>query len=320
MNDLSEARDRIKNLADLAEVVRRDGVHLTGGPNEFKGLCPFHKEKSPSFTVFNKDGGWAFHCFGCGVNGDVFEWVMRQKGLSFPNALALLANEFGVVLPEAEKRLYQPREVRREKNSPPRGPFNPDDYRALTPGSPAFEYLTKKRLLSPEMLQQYSVGETADGEAYSFAYRWRPPGFPDSREKPQFEFCKVVKVERIDGKKQERRDPKGGKNILFGMEAACVRAARDARGALVICEGEIDAITWASYGFAAVSVPGGAKYLGWIEICWDWLEAFSKIMVSFDEDTAGREKVHEIVKRLGIARAEIIRLPLCEQEEETHAG
>src|SRR5208282_319793 len=103
-------------------------------------------------------------------------------------------------------------------------------------------YLTEKRRLTAALLADYSVGETVDGLAYSFAYKWRPANWPANREKPLFEFCKVVKV--------EWREPKGGKNILFGMGAPMVETAAANSGDLVICEGEIDAIAWAQYGYA----------------------------------------------------------------------
>lgn len=106
------------------------------------------------------------------------------------------------------------------------------------------------------------------------------------------------------GKKIEWREPKGGKNILFGMLAVPEHAKE-----LVIAEGEIDAITWAQYGFPAVSVPGGAGNTGWVDVCWDWLQRFERIHISFDEDRAGRAKVVEIVQRLGMARTDIVRLP-----------
>ena len=314
MNDRDEIKNRVKAATDLADWIRRDGVPLTGGPNEFKAKCPFHKDGTPSFTVFFKQSSWEFYCFGCEAKGDIFEWVMRRKGIAFPEALKLVANAANITLPDAGQRLYQPPNAPKEK---PRGPFNPDDYRALVPGGKAYQYLTEKRLLPIELLNDYSVGETADGEAYSFAYKWRPHYWPASRERALFEFCKVVGVDRPDGKKIERRDPTGGKNILFGMESSRVKEQHAKGGELVICEGEIDAISWAKYGFAAVSVPGGAKYLGWIDYCWEWLERFSKIHISFDEDAAGRAKVVAIVTRLGIARTDIIRLPKREGTEGT---
>jgi len=313
--DRDEAKERVRAAVDLADWIRADGVALMGGGNEFKAKCPFHEDSTPSFTVFCKEGRWEFHCFGCEASGDIFEWVMRRKGIAFPEALKLVANAKGIALPEATHRreIFQPPEVRAAAKEPERGAFDPEKFRALTRGSKAFQYLTEKRLLPVELLLDYSVGETSDGEAYSFAYKWRPHYWPANRERALFEFCKVVKVERPEGKKVEWREPKGGKNILFGMESFIVREARKAGGELVICEGEIDAVTWAQYGYAAVSVPGGAKYLGWIDHCWEWLQAFKKIHISFDEDAAGRMKVVEIVTRLGIARTDIVRLP--EREE-----
>jgi hypothetical protein len=330
MTDRDEIKQRVKDAIDLAAFIGREIPLKREGERDWKGLCPFHTEKSPSFTVFNKDGGWQFYCFGCDAKGDIFEWIMRRKGWSFPDALRAAANYAGVALPEAGERLYQPEEVRAatgkdslqvegsEKNPAPqkRGVFEPEKYRELTPGSAAFEYLTGKRQLKRELLEAYAVGETSalhhfatEGNAYAFAYKWRPANW-GNREKACFEFCKLVKVDRPDGKKIEQRDPKGGKNILFGMEAPVVVAAWKAGGELVISEGEIDAITWAQFGLPAVSVPCGAKSTAWIDVCWDWLQKFSKIHLSFDEDAAGRGKVAEIVTRLGMARTDIVRLPV----------
>jgi twinkle protein len=300
MNDFSEIKERVKDSVNLADWVSNAGVRLAGGPVEFKGLCPFHSEKTASFSVNVEKRIW--HCFGCSQTGDVFDFEMKRKGLDFMSALKLVANVVGVSVPE--KRMYQPPEVRAAA-APQRGVFDPDKFRALEPGGKVWSYLTEKRKLQPETMERYSVGQTVDGQAYSFAYKWWLPGYKyQEGDRPRFEFAKVVKVDRKDGKKEEWREPKGGKNILFGMVAVPKHATE-----LVIAEGEIDAITWAQYGYAAVSVPGGAGYLGWLEICWDWLERFKKIHISFDEDAAGRKKLVELVQRLGMARTDIVHLP-----------
>lgn len=300
MTDFDEIKERVRASLDLADFIRNDGIPLKGGPNEWKACCPFHAEKTPSFTV-NSDKQ-IFHCFGCSANGDVFEYIMRKKGLDFPQALRLAANSVGIAVPE--RRVQRPREFMQERAE--RGAFDPEKFRALVPDGKVWNYLTKKRGLDGGLLVKYGVGETSDGEAYAFAYKWWPPGMVRKEgARPRFEFCKVVKVDRGEGgKKIEWREPKGGKNILFGMFAVPDDATE-----LVIAEGEIDAITWAQYGFHAVSVPGGAGYLGWIDICYEWLERFRKIHISFDEDRAGRQKVVEVVQRLGMARTDIIRLP-----------
>ncbi len=88
--------DELRMRVALAEVVGRR-VKLVRRGREHSGLCPFHNEKTPSFTV-NEDKGF-FHCFGCGAHGDVIGFVMRTENLAFPEAIEKLANEAGLQLP-----------------------------------------------------------------------------------------------------------------------------------------------------------------------------------------------------------------------------
>jgi DNA primase len=88
--------DELRERVSLAQVVGRR-VRLQKRGREHSGLCPFHNEKTPSFTL-NEDKGF-FHCFGCGAHGDVIGFVMRGEGLSFPEAVARLASEAGLELP-----------------------------------------------------------------------------------------------------------------------------------------------------------------------------------------------------------------------------
>ena len=81
-------------------------VQLTKAGVSWKGLCPFHNEKSPSFVVNEERASW--HCFGCNKGGDIFSFVMEMDGLSFPEALSLLAERAGVVLERRGRRFdYQ---------------------------------------------------------------------------------------------------------------------------------------------------------------------------------------------------------------------
>ena len=93
-----EFLDEIRARVPLAGVVGRR-VKLAKRGREHSGLCPFHNEKTPSFTV-SEDKGF-YHCFGCGAHGDALGFVMRMEGLSFPEAVERLAGEAGLRVPQA---------------------------------------------------------------------------------------------------------------------------------------------------------------------------------------------------------------------------
>ncbi|MCH7944024.1 MAG: DNA primase, partial [Proteobacteria bacterium] len=92
-----EFLDEIRLRVTLSDSISRR-VPLTRKGREFAGLCPFHKEKTPSFTVNDEKG--FFHCFGCGAHGDVIGFEMRMDGLSFPEAVERLAGVAGLALPK----------------------------------------------------------------------------------------------------------------------------------------------------------------------------------------------------------------------------
>lgn len=95
-----DAKEQVRLRADIGAVVGRY-VNLKSRGGTLIGLCPFHKEKTPSFNV-NPDRGF-YHCFGCGKGGDVFNFLMEIEGIDFREALEMLAEETGVRL-EAKKR------------------------------------------------------------------------------------------------------------------------------------------------------------------------------------------------------------------------
>src|ERR1700747_1670963 len=89
--------EEVRTRADIVEVIGAH-VRLKRSGRNFVGLCPFHNEKTPSFTVSAERG--FFHCFGCGAGGTVFDFVMRIDGLNFPEAMQSLAKRCGITLPE----------------------------------------------------------------------------------------------------------------------------------------------------------------------------------------------------------------------------
>src|SRR6476661_2052218 len=91
----------VKSKLGVVDVVG-ETVQLKKAGSTFKGLCPFHGEKTPSFTVTPGRDSWK--CFGCGEGGDVFSFVMKRDSLSFPEALKVLAAKAGVELDERTSR------------------------------------------------------------------------------------------------------------------------------------------------------------------------------------------------------------------------
>ena len=93
--------DEIRARIDIVEIVGQF-VKLKRTGENWKGLCPFHTEKTPSFTVNPKRN--IYHCFGCGAGGDAFSFLMRQDRVAFPEAVRALADRAGVALPDAGGR------------------------------------------------------------------------------------------------------------------------------------------------------------------------------------------------------------------------
>lgn len=101
--------DQLRNAVPLSEVVGQR-VRLSRAGREFKGCCPFHHEKTPSFTV--NDDKQFYHCFGCGAHGDVIGFVMSHDNLSFVEAVEMLAGRAGLSMPR-----QSPEEVKKAKES-----------------------------------------------------------------------------------------------------------------------------------------------------------------------------------------------------------
>src|SRR5512146_395415 len=91
-----------------------DYVRLKRAGNSYKGLCPFHGEKTPSFVV-NRDKGF-FHCFGCGAGGDVFKFLEMHESIGFQDAVRQLAQKFGVTVPQVSSERMSPDEVQERES------------------------------------------------------------------------------------------------------------------------------------------------------------------------------------------------------------
>jgi len=153
----------VRERADIVSVVA-DYVSLRKSGTNFQGLCPFHGEKSPSFNV--NPGRGIFHCFGCGVGGDVYAFIMRVEGLVFPEAVKFLAKRVGITI---EDRPLTPVEKRRvdEKELCYRvTELAAQFYRNVlvegAAGEPGRSYLARREVAA-ETAAAYRLGYAAEG-------------------------------------------------------------------------------------------------------------------------------------------------------------
>ena len=127
----------VKSRLNIVDVVG-ESVQLKKAGSTYKGLCPFHGEKTPSFTVTPSRDSWK--CFGCGLGGDVFSFVMQRDGVTFPDALRTLAAKAGVEIDERTKRQDAHRARLREVLETGIA-FYHQVLTATTAGQPALDYL-----------------------------------------------------------------------------------------------------------------------------------------------------------------------------------
>lgn len=154
-NPMRDAREIVRASADIVRVVS-DYVSLRGSGKNMTGLCPFHSEKTPSFSVSPEKQ--IFHCFGCGQGGDVFEFVKLIEQVTFPESIRIVAEKCGVQLPtisHGDSRAARERETlvglyeraalfyRRRLPTPE--------------GRPAREVLEQRRI-RPEFVERFGLG------------------------------------------------------------------------------------------------------------------------------------------------------------------
>ncbi len=148
--------DQIRNTADIIEIAGQYTTLRKRGKKHV-GLCPFHSEKDPSFTV--DDEKQLFHCFGCGIGGDVFTLVMEKESLSFPEALKFLAEKYNIPLPQERKKSPQAQKLEEQlfKISENALAFFKKNLHNTQEGKSALDYL-KKRNISEDTIQKLKIG------------------------------------------------------------------------------------------------------------------------------------------------------------------
>ncbi|HET9352316.1 MAG TPA: DNA primase [Burkholderiales bacterium] len=302
------------NRVDVVEVVQRY-VRLKKGGANYQGLCPFHNEKSPSFTV--SPAKQFYHCFGCGAHGNAIGFLMSYGGLGYVDAVKDLASMCGMQVPESQPRSPEAvrHEAERKEQETSLGALMEqamEYYRAELKKSPrAIEYL-KGRGLTGEIAARFRIGYAPDD------WQGLKAAFPDYEQKALEEAGLVIANE---GKRYDRfRDRVmfpifsargavigfGGRVLgegepkylnspetpLFekGREVYGLIQAREAlreAGRVLVVEGYMDVVALAQFGIGyAVATLGTATTPVHVA---KLLRLTDELVFSYDGDAAGRK-------------------------------
>ena len=311
-----ESLDRVKQAADIVEVIsahtdlRRQGARWTG-------LCPFHEERTPSFSVEPQEK--LYHCFGCGVGGDVIKFVEEKEGLGFAEAVELLADRYGVEIereqedPKAEAKRQQRRRLEQllERTA---GYYANYLWESKEAGK-AREYLAE-RGLGEEVLRAFGVG-FAPSAWDKILVRGQQAGFNvgelagvglvqrnrEGREYDRFRSRIMFPIRDRRGRTlgfggRAMRSEQGAKyvntaetdffhksQLLYGVDRAKAAIAKAARA--VVVEGYTDVLALHQAGIEeAVGVMGTAITGEQVATLSGMVE---EVVLALDADSAGQE-------------------------------
>ena len=303
---------------DIVDIVGRH-VQLRKGGADFVGLCPFHSEKSPSFTV--SPSKQFYHCFGCGASGDAIRFLTEFSGMSFVDAVTDLANQVGMTVPDDERspaeREHAAAQRQRRATLTDVLARAAEAYRKQLKASPrAIDYL-KRRGLSGEVAARFGLGYAPDGwrSLASVFPSYDDPLLEDSglviahaaedgaeakrydrfRDRIMFPIRSVQgDVIGFGGRVLDRGEPKylnspetpvfSKGRELYGLFEG--RAAMRERGHALVVEGYMDVVALAQSGFGnAVATLGTACTADHLHKLFRFTDS---VVFSFDGDAAGR--------------------------------
>ncbi|MBQ9437927.1 MAG: DNA primase [Lachnospiraceae bacterium] len=336
-----EVLEEVKSRVDIVDVVG-SYVKLKKSGQGYVGLCPFHHEKTPSFSV--SATRQFFHCFGCGKGGDVFRFVKEYENITFPEAVEQLAERVGVKLPEREmsgeakaRKDYRERLLAVNKEA---AKFY--YYLLRSPqGKTGMEYL-KGRGLTEETLHRFGLGFAPSGREILVRHL-RGKGFQDSEIRDaalakadekwgmhDLFWNRVMfpiqdanhRVIGFGGRVMGQGEPKYLNSLetpifdksrnLYGLQYA--RSSRKKR--FILCEGYMDVIAQHQAGFSeAVASLGTSFTQGQAAILKKYAE---QVFLAYDSDGAGQKaaiRAANILKDAGISAKVISLKPYKDPDE-----
>jgi DNA primase len=308
-----ESVERVKATMEILPLVE-DVVRLRKAGSTYKGLCPFHQERTPSFTVSPARG--TFKCFGCGEGGDAITFVEKTENIDFVGAIELLARRFGVELEYEETSPEQEHKRQRDERLRALLERAAEFYVRMLwdseAGATACEYLAS-RGLEEEVCRQFRLGYAPGGarlasraiqEGFT-AEELQAVGLANSRGNDYFQRRIVFpladargRVRGFQARKLHEDDPLQAKyvntregelfrkgDLLYGLDTARQPIAREDRA--VVVEGNTDVLALRQAGFAPVVASMGTALT---EAQLRELTRLTKrLFLCFDADAAGQD-------------------------------
>lgn len=313
--------DELRARVTLSSVIQRT-TKLQRAGNEWKACCPFHDEKTPSFTVSDAKG--FYHCFGCGAHGDVIRWMTDQRGLSFMDAVKELAAEAGMELPALDPRTAHRAEqqaglhevvqaaqsfFRASLDTPAgavaRAYLKSRGFDAHTEERFGFGYAPGGRgtiaaalsRFPTAMLVEAGLLIEADGKAPYDRFRDRlTMPIHDPRGQVIGFAARILDAGKTDAPKyiNSPDTPLFDKGrTLFNLHRAGPASRKSGR--LVVVEGQMDVVALAAAGFEeAVAPMGTALTERQLELLWRLVDA---PILCFDGDSAGQRAAMRAIAR-----------------------
>ncbi|KWA35777.1 hypothetical protein WT41_01630 [Burkholderia territorii] len=238
----------------------------------------------------NKAGVWKD--FAAGNGGDLIDLWAATRGLSLKQAFEAAREYLGISEPKFAN------DLRRTYSKPAKPPVT-------KPVGKVLSYLTEVRKLSIETIQAFKVGASKEDDAIIFPFL-RDDGLVN---------VKHLALERDANGKKKTWQASGAEPCLFGWHLI-----PDDVKAVLIVEGELDAMSLHQYGFDALSINQGAGNHQWIDQDFERLERFQEIFLWFDNDEAGKKGVAEVAARLGLDRCRIVSFRLKDANEALQRG
>lgn len=338
ITSLNDLKIQIKNTVDLRDYLENDGIRLkrSSGQN-WVGLCPFHNEKTPSFTV--NESYQNYHCFGCGKHGDIFSYIQETEAVSWKDSVIYLAKEYNISYKlnndskkyEKYSRAYALVEELKK--------FYIQEFNRLTDNHPAKKMITERKLDYTSAEYGYAPASSADTINYMVSKGFTKEemielglayesGYTQQTNRLIFFINNYMgKTVGFTGRALAQKDIETRKyvnssdsiifhkkNVVFNIDKAKKSASQ--KKEIYLVEGQFDVAAMSAHGYENVVAISGTAFTN------EQLKEITRavgpdgnIILLLDDDSAGRKAAHKIFSEHSSIHNNLFQITLKEGED-----